>query len=87
MAKRKQAGGPHRPGPAAGAAAGRHTRGAGPARRSRDLRAAGAQDGPGGPAAWLGAFSRQDGPAALALAVLVAVSYFPACRAASCGTT
>ena len=29
-------------------------------------------------AAWLGAFSAQDGPAALALAVLVAVSYFPA---------
>ena len=29
-------------------------------------------------AAWLGAFSAQDGPAALALAVLVVVSYFPA---------
>ena len=29
-------------------------------------------------AAWLGAFSEQDGPAALALALLVVVSYFPA---------
>ena len=44
-------------------------------RRSPDVRAA---DRARGPAAWLGAFSAQDGAAALALAVLVAVSYFPA---------
>ena len=31
-----------------------------------------------GPAAWLGAFAPRDGPAALALAVLVVVSYLPA---------
>ena len=44
-------------------------------RRSRGARAA---DRARGAAAWLGAFSEQDGPAALALALLVVVSYFPA---------
>ena len=48
-----------------------------PARRPP--REAGASGGVGrGAAAWLGAFSAHDAPAALALAVLVVVSYFPA---------
>ncbi len=45
----------------------------------RPPREAGASGGVGrGAAAWLGAFSAHDAPAALALALLVVVSYFPA---------
>ena len=103
MARRNKTRRPHRPGPAAGAAAAQPTHeaaagaaaaqpthGPAPAGRSRDLPAAREQHGPGaprGPVAWLGAFSPQDGPAVLVLALLVAVSYFPALQAASCGTT
>ena len=46
-----------------------------PARRPREVPAAAPARGA---AAWLGAFSPHDAPAALALALLVVVSYFPA---------
>ena len=54
-----------------------------PPRRQRDMRAASgagaaAAAHSGRASAWLGAFSAHDGPAALALALLVVVSYFPA---------
>ncbi len=81
MAKRKKARGPHHPRPAAGAAADQPPQVAAPPRRSRNRFAPGGPGGagwPGWPAAWLGTFSAHDGPAALALAVLVVVSYFPA---------
>ena len=74
MARQKRRHRPQRAAPAKAAAAGApppRTRAAPPPPRPRERGARRA-------AAWLGAFSPHDAPAALALGLLVAVSYFPA---------